>query len=575
MTTSIVDAESVLAIDIGSQSTRALLFDVVDGQYHFIASGKAPTTLQAPFRDVGEGLSEAVLNLQSVTGRTFIGQDGSIKLPASKNGVGIDRLVITYSAGPLVRIVVAGLLGEVSLASAQRLAGTTYSQIVETLGLNDRRPPAEQIDAILKAKPDVILVAGGTEGGASRSVYKLVDLVNLACRMLPQDQRPEVIYCGNQALAKRIKENLEKWSRVEVVPNIRPSIDVENLGPAEQALSQAVTRLRLQRVHGLSSLAALASTPPISSAQAFGRLVRFLSNALNPTKGVMGIDLGNASTMVAAGFANSLVSSVFPYGMGRGAEAVLSQLPLAETLRWLPLPLPDTFVRDYLWQKSLTPDLLPQDAESLDIELAFARSILKLAAQQFQSRYPETERPYEPILASGGLLTQAATPGQTLLTLLDGLQPLGVTTFVLDQNCIAPALGAVASFNSILPVQLIESGAFLSLGTVISPLTRARFNTPVARVRIEFERGGETSLEVKQGSVTALPVQTGQSARIYLQGLNGTVIDPFQHKNSLNFKVVGGACGVVVDARGRPVALPPDDVRRRDLIKKWSLNLGG
>ncbi len=46
--TSLVDAESVLAIDIGSLNTRTLLFDVVDGQYHFIASSTAPTTATAP-----------------------------------------------------------------------------------------------------------------------------------------------------------------------------------------------------------------------------------------------------------------------------------------------------------------------------------------------------------------------------------------------------------------------------------------------------------------------------------------------------------------------------------------------
>ena len=67
MTTSLVDAESVLAIDLGSQSTRALLFDVVDGQYSFIAAGSSPTTLEAPYRDVGEGASQAIFQLQSIT----------------------------------------------------------------------------------------------------------------------------------------------------------------------------------------------------------------------------------------------------------------------------------------------------------------------------------------------------------------------------------------------------------------------------------------------------------------------------------------------------------------------------
>jgi sugar (pentulose or hexulose) kinase len=39
---------SILAIDIGTDNTRTLLFDVVEEAYHFIAAGIAPSTHQAP-----------------------------------------------------------------------------------------------------------------------------------------------------------------------------------------------------------------------------------------------------------------------------------------------------------------------------------------------------------------------------------------------------------------------------------------------------------------------------------------------------------------------------------------------
>jgi hypothetical protein len=125
-----------------------------------------------------------------------------------------------------------------------------------------------------------------------------------------------------------------------------------------------------------------------------------------------------------------------------------------------------------------------------------------------------------------------------------------------------------------LTVQVLESGAFLLLGRVICPVTEARYGTPVVRVKIVYEQGKETSLEVVQGAIVSLPVQPGQTANLYLQGLNRTLLDPYTQKSSLNFKVVGGACGVVIDARGRPLALPPDDARRRDLMKKWAMSLG-
>jgi hypothetical protein len=40
-------------------------------------------------------------------------------------------------------------------------------------------------------------------------------------------------------------------------------------------------------------------------------------------------------------------------------------------------------------------------------------------------------------------------------------------------------------------------------------------------------------------------------------------------------RVVGGVLGVVIDARGRPLALPEDPTRRRELIKKWLWTVGG
>jgi len=38
---------------------------------------------------------------------------------------------------------------------------------------------------------------------------------------------------------------------------------------------------------------------------------------------------------------------------------------------------------------------------------------------------------------------------------------------------------------------------------------------------------------------------------------------------------VGGSLGVIIDARGRPLRLPDDPVRRRELNKKWIWTFGG
>jgi hypothetical protein len=575
MTTSLVGTEIVLGFDIGAVNTRALLFDVVEGQYCFLASGVAPSTVEEPYFDPAEGMTRAARELYEVTGRNLLDDQGRLIIPSQANGNGADRLVITFSAGTPVRTVVAGLLADVSLESARRLATSTYSQTIESIGLNDRRRPESQVDAILKAGPDLVVFAGGTEGGASRSVGRLVDLLTLVCRVLPQEKRPEIIYAGNQALAGRVKEALEKYAALHAVGNIRPSFDLEDLGPAEGAVAQAVSHIRQRQLPGLASMANMATTQPLPTAYAFGRVIRYLSKIYDPTKGVLGVDLGANNTVVAGGLAGNLDLSVSPFGMGQGATAILNQGSLQDVTQWLPVHVPDDAVREYLWQKTLFPASVPATQDALAIEQALARQVLRRAMLQFQERYPDHPALFNLIVAGGTVLSRAATPVQSMLMLLDGLQPVGITNLALDQNGLTPALGAIAEFSPLVPIQVLDSGAYMSLVTLIAPLSEARYGTPILEARLEYERGNDTRLEVTKGSLVSLPLEQGQKAFLYLKALHGTLIDPRSQKKSIKYKVIGGVCKAVIDGRGRPIALPGDTARRRDMLKKWAMAVGG
>lgn len=567
MTTSLIDAESVLVLDLGSLQTRALFFDVVDGQYRFVASSMAATTVNAPYHDVREGVHTAVLQLQEITGRTFTDTEARIIVPTQPTGEGVDRLVIISSVGPELQIVTMGLLDEVSVDSANRLAATTCSRIVESIGLNDRRRPEAQMDAILRASPDLIILAGGTERGATRSIGKLVELISLVCRVTPTEKRPQVLFAGNQVLARKIKEILEKLTPTQVAPNIRPTIDLEDLSPAQQVLGQMVMQIRQNQIGGLQSLATNANLPPAPAAQTFGRMIRFLSHIYDSQKGVLGIDLGSSATTLAVGQNGKLMLDVLPYGSGYGLRAALKQSRLEEIESWLSVHIPQDELRDYLYQKSLFPQTLPVTAEAFAIEQAMARQILRLSTQYLQAQRQGISHSFEPIVISGGFFSQMPLPGQAMLAALDGIQPTGIGIMLLDTHGLLAALGAIAPLNSILPIQVLES-ALQNLGTIISPVSDSRYGTPILKVRMEVEQGEEMRIEVKQGALVRLPLKTGQVARINLEPLNRTEVDP-RRKNGGSFKIIGGLCGVVIDARGRSLDLPQDASRRRDMHKKW------
>lgn len=573
MTTSIIEAESILAIDLGSVHTRALLFDVVEGQYRFIGSGSAASTANAPFRDIGEGFHQAVLDLQEKIGRTLIENDTLI-LPSREDNTGVDRLVVAHSAGPDLRIVTAGLLADVSLLSVQRLAATVCGQIAESISLGDRRRSEVQVDAILRAEPNLVILGGGAEYGASRSVFRLAELLMMVCRVLPQEQRPHILYTGNQALARRIQDVLSKWTTVHVAPNLRPSIDNEDLSPAQKTLGNLVTGFRNNQLGGMQSLTSQCSTDPLPVPHALGRMIKFLSRAYDPAKGVLGIDIGSKGMIIAVGKAGKLNLAVSPYGMGSSANRLAETALTDEINRWLTVFTSPETIRDYLWQKTLYPGSIPSTAETLAIEQAMARVIMRLGMAHTRSLYPELSEAFEPILASGSILSQAPTSGQALLMLLDGLQPAGISTVILDKHSLLPALGTAAEVNPLLPVQALETSAFLNLGTVICPVSSTRYGTPILRIRLEYEKGSETRMEIRQGSITVLPLKNGQSARLHIEPLRRTLIDPMGARGVNSFKITGGLCGAVIDARGRPISLPADAARRRDILKKWKQALG-
>jgi len=158
--------------------------------------------------------------------------------------------------------------------------------------------------------------------------------------------------------------------------------------------------------------------------------------------------------------------------------------------------------------------------------------------------------------------------------LLDGVQPVGVTTIILDRNNLLPLLGAAAERNSLLPVQVLESGAFQSLGSVVSVIASASYGELVLRARLTYDNGTEARADVKYGSLELLPLPTGQSAKLTLQPQRGADVG-FGPGRGGTVSVSGGAMGVVMDGRGRPLALPDDPVRRRELIKKWLWTIGG
>ena len=547
-----------------------------------MAAGEAPSTVEPPYLDASEGMRRALLQLTQITGRHMLDESARLITPASGEGNGTDVFLATASAGPPVRTLLVGLLPDVSVDSARRTAAQSYIQVVDSIHLADRRREDQVIDAVLAARPELIFITGGTDNGARDAVLKLSELVGLALHLFPPNSRLHVLYAGNPALAQKVDALLGGMATVKIAPNVHPALGEEVPGPARAALAEIFDQIRSAQIGGFADLAAFAGGHIWPTAQAEGHIIRFLSRTAGPRRTALGIDVGSASTVVAMAADGDLNLRVrTDLGMGVSAALSLSELPLDQFVRWVPREITPGMARDFILNKSVYPHTLPADETDLYLELALARLVMRAAVRQARPYWPRARAPrpdllpwFDVIVGGGAALGHAPRPGLAGLALLDALQPVGVTNLILDQHHLLAALGTLAPQNPTAVAQLVGSGALLNIGTAVSVLGPGRPGQAVGKARLVYENGSDVRADIVFGSVEILPLPPGQTGRLTLLPRVGF---DFGYGSGLRktLAVRGGAVGVLIDARGRPILFPPKTEKRIELVQQWLWKVEG
>ncbi len=567
-----------MVADCGSATTRVALLDLVEGRYRFIANGQAPSTGAHPLSDITVGMINAVADVEAATGREIVGEQGQLLIPSQGGTRGVDRFVATTSAAQPLRTVLVGLADQLSLASARRVALSTYTTIEEEFSPADGRSDSERVQELVALEPDVFLIAGGTSGGAATNVIHLVETVSLAISLQDKgSDPPTVIYAGNPVLRPMVAEILGGVG-LRAVENVRPDVDAEYLDSAQAELDLLYEKGKLGALPGAEQLRNLANGALIPTAKAFGWSVQYLGAILG--NNVVGVDVGSASVTMGAvlnGISHLAVRS--DLGIGHNLPKLLEQVDSQQVMRWLPHEMADSDLKDFVANKALFPQTVPVTSEELHLELALARELIRSTLPvAFPSHFDATPTgtlpPVEMILLGGTLLGSVPRPGQAALALLDALQPVGLCMLALDTHGLAPALGAVAGVVPLAAVQVIESGAFRELGGVVAPVGQAKPGEQILRLKMIRENGSELETEVEAGSLKVLPLQPGHRAELQLRPLKRFDVGEGPGR-SCRRSVFGGAVGLIVDARGRPLRLPTDPAERRAKTRQWLWDVGG
>ncbi len=586
--------ESILAIDVGAVLTKATLVARVEGTYRFIGQGEAPSTIEPPWLDMIAGVDHALESLVAVTGRSLLDEHGRLIRPERPDGTGVDVCVITASASAPLKLILVGLSADLSVASLKRAVSCTYTQVTDVLTrsgsadlgdgrITKRLTEEDRVRCIYRARPDVICIVGGTDGGAEAPVIEMVDSVALAASLLGDNQRPRVLFAGNANLRPKVAEIIGTEAELKVADNVRPSVDVESIGPAQAELEVMYQAIKIAQLPGYEGLRHWSTLPVLPTSRAIAHIVQYLSLEDTP-KGTLGVDLGGASTTIAAARAGQVQLHVrSDLGTALSARSVLQARGMDAITRWLPFETNPGEIEAVVTEKELHPASVPQDSRELLIEQAIAREAIRTALASARSGWPvEWSSPYpsllpyfEPIIGGGSILGRAPRPGQAALMLLDALEPIGVTTLMLDTCSLMSALGGCAFAQPLAAVQALDAGGPVTLGTVIAPVGRARVGDTVLGLQIKYQSGGDLEVEVTAGSLEVLPLPPGQKAVLKLEPRRSIDVGRGgPGRGGGKVEVQGGLVGLIVDARGRPLPLPSDAGKRRERIQQWLWDIG-
>ena len=588
---------ALLVAEIGNVTTRVTLIDLVDGEMRLIGQASVPSTTEPPYDNAVFAILEAATQLGETTGRQLM-HDGSLMIPQTNERDGINAVVAATSACPPMGIVIAAVASEVSARSAARASRATYTTILQTITLDesaggntggDSSWIERQVQTLMGIKPDLVVIAGGLEDGAEDSLVRLAHIVGLTSVTNRVDSdgqqrhdinKRKVLFAGNSAARERVIEALSSRADLQVIENVRPSLEVEQLEPARQAIIKLYNESLLASLPGAGALRRLSNTPLVAASDATGLMTRFIAEHYH--RATLTIDCGSANTAVYYANTGSYTPVVFGgVGSGYGIGGLLAERGAAAIARWLPFAISERELTHWLLNKLLRPQTIPSSREDVLIEHAVAREALNLAMSTFQS---ERAAAYDYVIAGGGVLSNAQPPGLAALTILDALQPSASESVLaielhLDTLGLIGSCGALAFSNPDAALTLFEHDLLgnTPLATCVVALGGGRTGDVAVEAELKESSGAIQRITVEHGQLGRLALPPGRKAQLTLRPVSNVRIGrnaPGEEVASEVAAISGSALGVIIDARGRPLRLPDEPAGRQRLLWEWLLALG-
>jgi len=523
--------------------------------------------------------------------------------------VGVDhrcpRVGVVKAHGAL-RAAVSGVIRDISADSAIRAAYRAGARVVETFAVDDQRSPHQRARLLKSSTIDLLVMAGGVdegllEGGGGQQV---VQMARVLAEALPPARFDggmpvPVVFAGSAQLRDEVTRVLGERTQVRVVDNVRPAMERENPEPLQNALLEFFRQQVVPRDPCYRALAEAGIQHVSPLGYPLGLFCRHL--ATERGEDVLLVDAGAESVDVYSVIKGNLNRSTYAWDTDQqGLPLDMGEVERAA--RWLPFPADAEAVADVLANARLRPCTVPGNQDEGLLRDALLREQLARALQlhsrvarelkgiQRRRTISEILGAYQvvggqtlvdmmrirSVVLTGGALARPEAAGAVCLSVLDGLQPTGITHLWMDADDILGLLSGLYLTDWSARAARNPSRWLRSMGTVVAPKTKSGWwqtllGGALGRVTLETPEGTVRRV-VRFGELVTVPLREGETAILRVRPAPGVDFGsgPGQPHTDL---VLGGLVGVVLDGRGRPLLLPTSPEQRREDARKWMSSL--
>lgn len=260
--------EYALLIDFGSTYTKVTGVEASEGI--LLGTASSFTTIET---GIGEGLSKALTLLEKQTGKLDYSQ----------------RLACSSAAGGL-RMIACGLVPELTAKAAQLASLGAGAKVT---GLYSYQLTQDDIQEIADAKPDILLLTGGIDGGNTECILHNAKMLSECPADFP------VVVAGNRSCGREVVRLLGDRQSY-LCSNVMPRLGVLDVLPAQQKIRELFLE-RIVQAKGLSDATQMVDGILMPTPAAVLTAIELLAKGWEDNPGLgelMAIDLGGATTDV-------------------------------------------------------------------------------------------------------------------------------------------------------------------------------------------------------------------------------------------------------------------------------------